>query len=56
MEDGGGAVADDELLEGLGGVEEAGTGGGGGEGEGVGAGGDGVTLGLHLCGRVLRCG
>ena len=47
VDGGGGAIALDELLDGLGGVEEA-CGGGGGEGEGVGAGGDGVAFGGHL--------
>ena len=51
MEDGVGAVAGDELLDGLGSVEDA-LGGGSGDDDGAGGGGDDVALGLHLVGEA----
>ena len=51
MEHGVGAVAGDELLDGLERVEDAGVAGGG-EGEALAVGDDGVALGLHLVGHL----
>src|SRR5882757_11136957 len=51
MQDGAGAAALYELLDGLGSVEGA-LGGGSGDGEGVAAGGDDIALGLHLGGEA----
>ena len=53
VDGGGGAIADDELLESLGGVEKA-CGAGGFKLEAVGDGGDGVALGLLAAGIWLR--
>ncbi len=51
VEDGFGAVAGDELLDGLGSVEDA-FGGGSGDDDGGGGGGDDVAFGLHLVGEA----